>query len=39
LSLFTQKGAILAGSYADIVVWDPKLPKMISAASQKSIID
>jgi dihydropyrimidinase len=39
LSLFTPKGAILAGSYADIVVWDPKLSKMISAASQKCIID
>jgi dihydropyrimidinase len=37
--LFAPKGAILAGSCADIVVWDPKLSKMISAASRKSIID
>ena len=39
LNIYPQKGAILPGSDADIVVWDPKLSKTISAANQKSIID
>ena len=39
LNIYPQKGAILVGSDADIVVWDPKLSKTISAANQKSIID
>jgi dihydropyrimidinase len=39
LSIYPQKGAILPGSDADLVVWDPKLSKTISAANQKSIID
>jgi dihydropyrimidinase len=39
LNIYPQKGAILVGSDADIVVWDPKISKTISAASQKSIID
>lgn len=39
LNIYPQKGAILPGSDADIVVWDPKLSKTISAAHQKSIID
>ena len=39
LNIYPRKGAILPGSDADIVVWDPKLSKTISAANQKSIID
>jgi dihydropyrimidinase len=39
LNIYPQKGAILPGSDADIVVWDPKITKTISAANQKSIID
>jgi dihydropyrimidinase len=39
LNIYPQKGAILPGSDADLVVWDPKLTKTISAANQKSIID
>jgi dihydropyrimidinase len=39
LNIYPQKGAIMPGSDADLVVWDPKLSKTISAANQKSIID
>jgi dihydropyrimidinase len=39
LNIYPQKGAIMPGADADIVVWDPKLSKTISAANQKSIID
>ena len=39
LNIYPRKGAIVEGADADIVVWDPKLSKTISAASQKSIID
>ncbi|MEM1362638.1 MAG: dihydropyrimidinase [Pseudomonadota bacterium] len=39
LNVFPQKGAIIPGADADIVVWDPKISKTISANSQKSIID
>ena len=39
LNIYPQKGALMPGADADIVVWDPKLSKTISAASQKSIID
>ena len=39
LNIYPQKGAILPGADADIVVLDPKLSKTISASSQKSIID
>jgi len=39
LNIYPQKGALLAGSDADIVVWDPGISKTISAATQKSIID
>ena len=39
LNCYPQKGAILVGADADIVVWDPKRKKTISAATQQSIID
>ena len=39
LNIYPQKGAILPGSDADLVVWDPKLSKTISVTSQRSIID
>lgn len=39
LNIYPKKGAILEGSDADIVVWDPNLEKTISANSQQSSID
>jgi dihydropyrimidinase len=39
LNVYPRKGAIVEGADADVVVWDPKLSKTVSAASQKSIID
>ena len=39
LGLYPQKGAILPGADADLVVWDPKIEKTISATTQKSAID
>lgn len=39
LNMYPQKGAILEGSDADIVVWDPKLSKTITASTQQSSID
>ncbi|MFB2550086.1 dihydropyrimidinase [Ensifer soli] len=39
LNIYPRKGAILVGADADIVVWDPKLSKTISAARQQSAID
>jgi len=39
LNMYPKKGAILAGADADIVVWDPKRKKTISAKKQQSIID
>lgn len=39
LNIYPRKGAILVGSDADIVVWDPALEKTINAASQQSAID
>jgi dihydropyrimidinase len=39
LNMYPQKGAILEGSDADIVVWDPKRSKTISVDKQQSVID
>ena len=39
LNLYPKKGALLPGSDADIVVWDPKATKTIMAATQVSAID
>lgn len=39
LNIYPKKGALVPGADADIVVWDPKISKTISANSQKSIID
>jgi len=37
--LYPKKGAVAVGADADIVVWDPKAEKTITAASQQSAID
>ncbi len=39
LNVYPKKGAILVGADADIVVWDPKRSKTISAKRQQSAID
>jgi dihydropyrimidinase len=39
MNMHPRKGAIAVGADADVVVWDPKAGKTISAASQKSAID
>ncbi|MCG6110783.1 MAG: dihydropyrimidinase [Paracoccus sp.] len=39
LGMYPKKGAVLVGSDADLVVWDPKAEKVISAGAQQSAID
>ena len=39
LNCYPQKGAILVGADADIVVWDPTKEKTITASAQQSAID
>ncbi len=39
LNMYPRKGAILPGADADLVVWDPKRRKTITAAAQQSVID
>lgn len=39
LNMYPRKGAILVGADADLVVWDPKRKKTITAAKQQSAID
>jgi dihydropyrimidinase len=39
LNCYPQKGAVLVGADADLVVWDPEKSKTISASTQQSAID
>ncbi len=39
LNMYPQKGAIVEGADADIIVWDPQKTKTISASAQNSVID
>jgi len=39
LNIYPRKGAIVPGADADLVIWDPKATKTITAAKQMSIID
>jgi dihydropyrimidinase len=39
LNMYPQKGAIMEGADADVVVWDPRRKKTISAEKQQSAID
>ncbi|GLK63096.1 dihydropyrimidinase [Paracoccus kondratievae] len=39
LNIYPQKGAVLVGADADLVVWDPEARKVITASAQQSAID
>jgi dihydropyrimidinase len=39
LNCYPRKGAVLVGADADLIVWDPKLKKTVTAAKQQSAID
>ena len=39
LGMYPKKGAVLVGSDADLVVWDPQAEKTITAGAQQSAID
>ncbi len=39
LNLYPKKGAVVEGADADLIVWDPKRKKTISAKTQQSVID
>jgi dihydropyrimidinase len=39
LNCYPKKGAVLVGADADLVVWDPKAEKTITASAQQSAID
>ncbi|MCO6364803.1 dihydropyrimidinase [Paracoccus sp. 08] len=39
LGMYPKKGAVLVGSDADLVVWDPEATKTITACAQQSAID
>ena len=39
LNVYPRKGAVLVGADADLVVWDPKKGKTITADTQQSAID
>ncbi|MFP1643325.1 dihydropyrimidinase [Pontitalea aquivivens] len=39
MNIYPKKGAVLVGADADLVVWDPKASKTISASHQQSAID
>lgn len=39
LNIYPRKGAVLPGADADLVIWDPKATKTVSAETQISVID